>query len=466
VSELWPYVLPLPKKPFDQYRILLSTFGSEVSLEVLRQLSSSGRMLQSELIRRLPCSGKTAIRCLDKLVSSGILESGMERKRLRNRNVWVRWYAPTTLGKWFSLLLSPRKVTATEARALLTEIFEQYSRSVAKLSSELDLSGSSLLSTYHGAFINEIVQEHRAVARNLNIVVFGSIAMDQIIPVEKFTLEETTPVSDICEYPGGSAAAVAVGLSRLGLTVGFAGRIGCDSLGQRLVEDIAKENVDLSQLVPSPELKTLRTVILVGNGGEKRVIVPTSGVAISLDSPSQIEWRRLDAAPAIYLGEVFLELSEFIAGYARSRGKPVFYRLLTPYAKFGAEKLSRVMRSVKVLYMDEEAWRRLQEASMSLSDPTELLRLGPEVVAVTRSAGGCSVYTEKKRIDVNAPAVEAIDSTGAGDAFAAAFTKKMLEGSLPEEAARYASAAAALSTTKIGAWASMPTHEEVSRFMS
>jgi len=466
VSELWPYVLPLPKRPFDQYKVLLSAFSSELSLEILKQASSDKPVFQSELIRRLPYSGKTVLGCLNKLVSSGVLESGMEKKKLKGKTVWVKWYKPTTLGRWFALLmLPPKKVAVAEARRLLSQIFEQYSGNIAKLSLRLGLTGSSLLSEYHSAFINEVVEEHRAVARDLDVIVFGSIAMDQIMPVEDFTLEETTSVENLYQYPGGSAATVAVGLSRLGSTVGFAGRIGCDLWGQRLVEEILKENVDLSQLVPSRELETLGTIILIGKEGKKRIVVPTANVAISLDSPSQIEWRRVEEASAIYLGEVFLELAEFIAGYAKSRGKPVFYRLLTPFAKLGIEKLLGVLRSVKIAYMNEEGWGRLRTVSPGLSDPANLLQFGPEMVVITRNRQGCSLYTKQETFEVEAPAAKAVDTTGAGDAFAAAFTKILLDGGTAKEAAQYASTAAALSTTKMGAWTSMPTHREISQLM-
>ena len=466
MNEVWPYVLPLPKKPLDQHRVLLSAFSSELSLEILKQASSEKPFFQSELIRRLPYSSKTIFGCLNKLVSSGVLESGMEKKKLKSKTVWVKWYKPTTLGRWFALLLlPPKKVAVAEARGMLSQIFEEYSRNIAKVSTRLGLTGSSLLSKYHVAFINEVTKEHRARARDLNVIVFGSIAMDCIVPVEDFTLEETAPVRSLYQHPGGSGATVAVGLSRLGVSVGFAGKIGCDPWGQMLVEEILKENVDLSQLTTSQELETLRTVILVGKEGKKRIIVPTENVAISLDSPSQIEWGRVERASAVYVGEVFLELAEFIAGYGKSRGKPVFYRLLTPFAKFGIEKLLGVLRSARVTYMNEEGWNKLCEATPSLDDPTNLLRFGPDIVVITRNREGCSVYTRQKSIEVKAPVVKAVDSTGAGDAFAAAFTKLVLNGKSVEEAAQYASTAAALSTTRRGAWPSMPTHEEISQFI-
>jgi len=466
VNELWPYVLPLPKRPFDQYKVLLSAFSSELSLEILKQASSGRPVFQSELLHKLPYSSKTILGCLNKLVSSGVLESGMDKKRSKGRLVWVKWYKPTALGRWFGLLLlPPKKVSVADASRLLSQIFGQYSRNVAKLSSRLSFSASSLLSEYHGAYVSEVVSEHKAAARDLDIVVFGSVAMDQVVPVEDFALGETTPVGSLYQYPGGSGATVAVGLSRLGLVTGFAGRIGCDFWGQRLVEEILKENVDLSQLVPSEQLETLRTIIMVDKEGRKRMIVPTTNVAISLDSPSQIEWRRIEKASAIYLGETFVELAELIAGHAKSQGKPVFYRLLSPFAKFGMEKLLGILKSVKVTYMNEQGWNRLSEVSPRLSDPANLLEAGPDIVSVTKNRQGCSVYTKQKKIEVKAPVVKSIDSTGAGDAFAAAFTKLTLDGRPVEEAARYACAAAALSTTKRGAWASMPRREEISRFM-
>lgn len=314
---------------------------------------------------------------------------------------------------------------------------------------------------YQCAFINKVVREHRALRRDLDIVVFGSIAMDEVVPVTSFALEETTPIESFYQYPGGSGATVAVGLARLGASVGFAGKVGCDVPGQILVERILMEKVDLSQLVASSELATLRTIILIDKEGKKRIIVPTNNVALSLNSPSEIEWKLVDKTSAIYIGEVFVEIAELIASYAKSRGKPVFYRLLTPYAKLGLEKVLPVIRNSKVIYTNAEGWSRLKKTSLSLSDPTDLLKFGPDIVIITRGELGCTVYTGGKAIEIKAPAVKAIDSTGAGDAFAAAFTRLILDKKPVEEAAQYASTAAALSTTKRGAWTSMPHHEEI-----
>jgi sugar/nucleoside kinase (ribokinase family) len=116
--------------------------------------------------------------------------------------------------------------------------------------------------------------------------------------------------------------------------------------------------------------------------------------------------------------------------------------------------------------MNEEGWGKLCEASPSLSNPKDLLQFGPDIIVKTRGRQGCSVYTKHETTKVKAPDVKAVDSTGAGDAFAAAFTKKIIDGGPAEEAARYASTAAALSTTKMGAWASMPTDKEISGLTS
>jgi ribokinase len=313
------------------------------------------------------------------------------------------------------------------------------------------------------AFIKKVVREQRAFRRDLDIAVFGSIAMDEVVPVTSFALEETTHVESFCEYPGGSGATVAVGLSRLGVSVSFAGKVGCDLPGRMLVERILIEKVDLSQLVVSPKLATLRTVILVDKEGKKRIIVPTSNVALSLSSLSEIKWRLVNKASAVYIGEVFIEIAELISSYTKSRNKPVFYRLLTPFAKLGLEKVLPVVRNANVIYTNAQAWSNLQRSSPSLYDPSDLLGFGPDTIVITRSELGCTVYTVHKTIEIKAPDLKAIDSTGAGDAFAAAFTRRILDKKSVEEAAKYASIAAALSTTKRGAWASMPSHEDICR---
>jgi len=89
------------------------------------------------------------------------------------------------------------------------------------------------------------------------------------------------------------------------------------------------------------------------------------------------------------------------------------------------------------------------------------LSLGPEVVILKQGRAGALLATARERLQLPAPAVAAVDSTGAGDVVAGAFLARILGGDEPESAARYAVTAAALSTTGYGAVAPIPRAAEV-----
>ena len=94
------------------------------------------------------------------------------------------------------------------------------------------------------------------------------------------------------------------------------------------------------------------------------------------------------------------------------------------------------------------------------------LRLGPSIVALKMGADGALVATAQERRRLPGHTVEAVDATGAGDTFDGAFLTRLLAGDSPFDAARYANAAAALSTTGYGAVAPIPTRRAVEAFLA
>ena len=94
------------------------------------------------------------------------------------------------------------------------------------------------------------------------------------------------------------------------------------------------------------------------------------------------------------------------------------------------------------------------------------LQLGVSVVALTLGAKGTLVATTQERATIPSFPVEAVDATAAGDTFDGAFLAQLLAGASPFDAARYANATAALSTTGYGAVAPIPTRAQVTAFMA
>ena len=464
MEKFWPYILPLPKKTAQQYRVLLSAFGSKLSLEILKRASPEKKVYQRDLIATLPYSNKTVIDYLNKLVSTGILESGMERVKVKNRTIWAKWYSPTPLGRWFALLLLPTdEFGLDESKRTLSEIFDIYSENVSELCLKVGLTPIVLASKVYQAHATRLVEKDRKVRRRPEVLVFGSAAMDFSIRVVTVpNSDESVVVPEHLESPGGSGANVAAGLSKLEISTSFIGRVAPDIYGCLILEALRREGVDLSDLKICPDLRTLRTIIMTDKKGSKRIFSPIGeSTAVSMFSPDEVNWKRFDECKAVYLGEVFLELAELVASYAKSRNKLVFYRLLEPYTSCGLVKISKILKNVDLLLMNEKTFETLKKSSTELRSPRDLLQYGLKTVIVTMGERGCKVFTADETFEVPAEEIAIVDTTGAGDAFAAGLIRAILDGKPIGNAARYAAVAAALSTMKATGMGSMPTRNEV-----
>lgn len=132
-EHVWPYVLPFPLE-HEKRKLIWSILQSKVGMSILTKLKVRDRTYQQDLIRETPYSNKSIIEYLKRMVSAGILENGMEQILTDNRRVWVKWYSPTKLGRWFILFLRPPgEISSALARKTVEELFQVYSSSIAKV---------------------------------------------------------------------------------------------------------------------------------------------------------------------------------------------------------------------------------------------------------------------------------------------------------------------------------------------
>jgi len=157
--KLWPYVLPLPAKPKRLRTLLFSVFGSAIPVRILESMHPRKRTFQKELVESLPCSNKTTLGHLRRLVEAGILNAGSYRKRVKGKGVWAKWYEPTLLGRWLLMLLHPsRRLRRPETRELMTQTTELYCKSLARLCIELEIDPHVLIRTFHQAYRTALLQ--------------------------------------------------------------------------------------------------------------------------------------------------------------------------------------------------------------------------------------------------------------------------------------------------------------------
>jgi len=150
-EQVWPYVLPFPIDA-NQRRRIWGILQSRVGMSILTRLRLDGRTYQRELIRQTPYSNKSIIEYLKKMVLAGILVQSRERVKTEKKRVWVKWYAPTKLGRWFILFLkNPDEIPSDVARKTIEELFELYSSSIVDVCEKYGLSLD---------FFHHILDEH------------------------------------------------------------------------------------------------------------------------------------------------------------------------------------------------------------------------------------------------------------------------------------------------------------------
>jgi ribokinase len=306
---------------------------------------------------------------------------------------------------------------------------------------------------------------------NRRIVVVGSLNADLTIYCERLPLPgETVHGSGFAVNPGGKSANQAVAASKLGGTVSLIGAVGTDSNGDMLLASTEGAGVDVSRVRRSGDAATGVAVIAVDAHGENNIII--SAGANGTLAPADVSADAFDDAAVLCLClEVGLETVEAAAKTAHDAGATVLLNL-SPYAEIPQ---SLAALSDVLLVNAHEASMFLGDADMphpgahaSAWEPvrSQFAERGLERVLVTLGSHGSvvldSLAAPGEQISRIAPTkVNAVDTTGAGDAFTGAVAARLAAGETLAEAAAFASVAAALATTKKGTQAAYPGAEEV-----
>lgn len=310
---------------------------------------------------------------------------------------------------------------------------------------------------------------------NRRIVVVGSLNADLTIYCERLPLPgETVHGNGFTVNPGGKSANQAVAASKLGGTVSLIGAVGNDSNGDMLLASTEGAGVDVSRVRRSADAATGVAVIAVDAHGENNIII--SAGANGTLAPADVTPDAFDGAAVLCLClEVAPETVEAAAKIAHDAGATVLLNL-SPYAEI-PESLAAL--SDVLLVNAHEASMFLGDAEIphpgahaSAWEPvrSQFAERGLERVLVTLGAHGSvvldSLAAPGEQISRIAPTkVNAVDTTGAGDAFTGAVAARLAAGETLAEAAAFASVAAALATTKKGTQAAYPGAEEVLEYL-
>lgn len=298
--------------------------------------------------------------------------------------------------------------------------------------------------------------------------VFGSVNMDMVTRVRVFPKPgETVEGLSFATFPGGKGANQAVALGRLGADVQMVGRIGDDVFGSQYLKVFASEGVFASSLETMGERSTGTASIEVNDRGENHiVIVPGANGLVDADFTAK-NHAAIEGSDFLLLQlEIPLESVLLSARIAKSAGRTI---ILDPAP---AQKLSS-----ELLALCSYATPNETEAAMLTGEDSgseegirrageSLLRAGVGNAIVKAGERGAYLVQPGRFVHVPGFRVRAVDTTAAGDSFNAGLAFALGEGREIVDAIRFANAVAALSTTREGAQAAMPTRAEVGAFLA
>jgi ribokinase len=291
------------------------------------------------------------------------------------------------------------------------------------------------------------------------ITVVGSCNVDFVVPVASLPGPgETVLGRDHLRAPGGKGANQAVAAARLGSPVTFVGCVGDDELATTIRDALTGAGVDLAGLSTVAGTPSGIALITVADGGENTIAV-SPGANAQL-SPSHLDTSLL-AASDVLLAQLEIPPDTVTAAVEAAGGKvllnPAPARALPASLLASVDVLIPNRSELAVLAGGEEPTTIDEAAALATS------LSGPSAVVVTLGADGALVVAGDQVEHVPAVPVDAIDATGAGDAFCGALADGLARGSSLVEAAEWAVRVAGISTTQRGAQTGMPRREQVTR---
>ncbi len=299
------------------------------------------------------------------------------------------------------------------------------------------------------------------------ICVVGSLNMDLVVKVRHLPrVGETVSGGTFAAFPGGKGANQAVAAARLGARVAMVGRVGADPFGRQLVEGLGRDGIDVAHVRVDPGAAT--GVALIGVDGEGRnmiMVAPGANARVGSADVDEARDAIVGARVVLLQLEVPTEAVLHAAAMARAAGAVV---CLDP-APAGPlpETLYACVDVINPNEVEAQILTGVEIHSMADAEraAVALRERGARVAVVKMGERGAFYLGPDGRGHVPALPAKAVDTTAAGDAFAAALGVALGEGRGVADAVLFATRAAGIKVARMGAQVGMPTRVEVDEAM-
>ncbi|MCF2529856.1 ribokinase [Yinghuangia soli] len=306
------------------------------------------------------------------------------------------------------------------------------------------------------------------------LLVVGSVNADLVVRVPRHPRPgETVLGGDLAVHPGGKGANQAVAAARLGAQVAFAGRVGSDAHGSMLVDGLRRDGVDVSLVGTEPGPSGVALITVDGRGENAITVSPGANGRLGPDAAEALEPAlRAAAVVSLQLEIPHETVAEIMRRCGRAGTRVVLnlspgpwaaptdvWRLCDPLVVNEHEALDAAARpgdgTAESALAPVDRARRIMRGTHAVDARPRSL------VLTLGAAGAICIDGDGEPAHVPAPAVEAVDTTGAGDAFTGALAWRLACGDSLLDAVRYAVRAGAAAVTAEGAQPSYPTPDRL-----
>ncbi|XP_027079340.1 probable fructokinase-6, chloroplastic isoform X1 [Coffea arabica] len=310
------------------------------------------------------------------------------------------------------------------------------------------------------------------------VVCFGELLIDFVPTASGLSLAEAPAFK---KAPGGAPANVAVGIARLGGSSAFIGKVGEDEFGYMLADILKENNVNNEGMRFDPGARTALAFVTLRKDGEREFMFYRNPSADMLLQETELDLDLIRKAKIFHYGSISLITEPCKSAHlaaakaAKDAGAILSYdpnlRLpLWPSAESAREGILSIWETADVIKINENEISFLTQGEDPYDDSVVRKLYHPDLklLLVTEGSEGCRYYTKEFNGRVKGLKVEAVDTTGAGDAFVAGTLSQLATDiSLLEDEARlrdalrFANACGALTVTERGAIPALPSREAV-----
>ncbi len=258
-------------------------------------------------------------------------------------------------------------------------------------------------------------------------------------------------LTDLVHDGGGPVGTALATLARLGAQAGYLGVLGDDREGHFLQDLFVREGVDVARLQVRADVGTNVCLLLVEEATARRAILCHQRVRPTDLTLDDIDRAYIQSARVLHLDGQFMPAAIQAARWAREAGVRVCFDGNHP-----RPGLDELLPLVDWLVVAESFPAAFTGSSSQDDTARALLALGAEVLIITQGERGCQVWTDEDQFQATGFAVQAVDTTGAGDAFHGGFIFGMLQGWSLRQVATFANAVAAINCQTLGGRRGLP----------